>query len=200
MNQLINEWCDFCTGKKHFDKSHFSYLFHEQNIENDLTTILQYFPNSDELESKIKKVLKEKKSENIPSLSDDILFKLTKDFFNEQADLIDDLDIDIRSAILNNVMITNIEQINEHIEQDIPHYWLYDDFGDLIRNSKVDESDKTYALMESLYNIDNDYYLAWYMARPIIDLPYTLESYFILWKSAHKVLLLEDSILVSKIT
>ncbi|GAA0824242.1 hypothetical protein GCM10009111_34880 [Colwellia asteriadis] len=199
MNQLVDEWCDFCSGKKVFDKSHFSYLFHEENIESYLSIILQYFTNSMELELKIKKVLEEKKKNRVISeLSDDMLVTLTNDFFNEQANLINDLDNDIHSAIINDVVITNSSQIKSNADEDIPHYWLFEEFGDLIRSSKIDESDKTYALMESLYNIDNDYYLAWYMAKPIVNIQYTLESYFILWKNSHKVLLLEDSILVSK--
>jgi len=199
MNQLISEWCDFCVGKEVFDKSHFSFLFHEENIDSYLSTILQYFSNSTELEHQIKKVLKEKnKNNNVSDLPDDLLLTLTSDFFNEQAKLIDNLDQDIRSAILNKVVITDIDKIKQMMDQDIPHYWLFEDFGDLIRSSKIDENEKTYALMEALYNIDNDYYLAWYMAKSLINLQFTLESYFVLWKNSHKVLLLEDSILVSK--
>ena len=121
INKLVKEWCDFCTGKVNYDKSHFSYLFHEDNIDNYLTLILHFFPNSNELESKVKNILNIKKNNKIQAIDIDkeSLSELVYNFFNEQALLLDDLEENIRSSLHSTITLTIDEDIMKFDDQDI---------------------------------------------------------------------------------
>lgn len=85
------------------------------------------------------------------------------------------------------VLFVDQQRLESALEQNIPHYWLFDEVGDAIRASKISDSDQIYALFESLYGLAADYYLAWYIAQHLFAFDIDLESYYRFWRAGGEV-------------
>lgn len=62
---------------------------------------------------------------------------------------------------------------------------------------KTSDSDQTYALFEAFYGLAADYYLAWYVGRPLFEFDIDLESYFRFWRAGGRCALTESGFLVA---
>ncbi|ATD09366.1 hypothetical protein SIO17_19995 [Pseudoalteromonas piscicida] len=201
MNSLLKDWCDFCENKKNFDKSHFMTLFHEKEARNCLDKVFAYFTSFEKLIVNATLAIEQKYNPKAtsPPLEDEYILNLIRRFFLTQTKYVCDFDQPIIDTITRGEICFVSEDIfSQHENEDCPHYWLYDDFGDVVRASRVENDEKTIALFEALYNLDADYYLAWFIASPLIKLDLDLDSYFELWKYKVKFLLLEEKIICIK--
>lgn len=207
MNTLLNDWCAFCEAKEIFDKSHFLALFKAHSKQDELSRIFSYFPLSDTLIDRTQKVL------NAGSL-DFSLYLLPKHkgskaellgsasaWLKEQARVSRALGDEELSLIAYNaeIIYTTKEEIYSTAKTDIPNNWMLDLIGDEVRNSRILSTDSIYALFEALYGIAADYYLAWYIAQPLIKLDIDFSFYYEFWRLGGASLLTKDKLLVSHI-
>jgi hypothetical protein len=202
---LLSDWCTFCEGKAVFDKSHFLGLLKAHNSDNELRNICGYFPFADELAGRVASVISSGKNENSLYLlpkrraARDELVQLGGEWLREQGRICGILgDAEIRE-ICNNAQVLYVpeQDLKRSLQQDIPHYWLFDEVGDAIRASKVSHSDQSYAFFEALYGLAADYYLAWYIGRPLFTFEIALEPYFKFWQAGGRCALTEKAFLVS---
>ena len=116
-NELLNDWCDFCEGKKEFDKFHFSTLLMETLLEG-------YTPEFDAFISKTTKYFDISIYENIKyAFSDEKKSQgNVKDWvLNENKQMKKDIMKYLRimeHRILNNMM-SNFEKMHKGLMDDL---------------------------------------------------------------------------------
>lgn len=207
MSTLLNDWCAFCEAKENFDKSHFLALFKAHSKQDELTRIFSYFPLSDALVDRTQKVLKAGSldfslyllPENKGSKAE--LLDSASAWLKEQARVSRALGDEELSLIACNaeIIYTTKEEIYSTAQSDIPNNWMLDLIGDEVRSSRILSTDPMYALFEALYGIAADYYLAWYIAQPLIKLDIDFGLYYEFWRLGGTSLLTKDKLLVSNI-
>ncbi|MFC7422142.1 hypothetical protein ACFQNF_19985 [Iodobacter arcticus] len=205
MSSLLVDWCNFCEEKAYFDKAHFLSLFKDVSAVHNLDEIFNYFPNSDALVERAKNVLDAGSLDQRAYLfpmgkcsNADLLVFATR-WLKEQSrfcQCMGDTELAWISSKASAVYVSN-SVVNDAVQLDIPNNWIFDFIGDHVRNSKALDVNESYALFEALYGIAADYYLAWYIAAPLIDLDINLDLYFKLWKVGGVSVLLQDKLLVS---
>ncbi|GAB3263608.1 hypothetical protein [Chitinimonas naiadis] len=205
MQSLLLDWCAVCEGRAAFDKSHFLGLLKAHHSKEDLQRIFAYFPHSVELISRAENVVSAGTLEDslylLPKGGTDktVLVQKGAEWLKEQEKV---------CILLGNTEIEEIchggqvcfvskSDLQRALQQDVPHYWLFDEIGDAIRASKLLTDEKTHALFEALYGLAADYYLAWYIGQPLFAFEIDLEPYFRLWQAGGKCVLTEQALLVS---
>jgi hypothetical protein len=205
VRNLLSDWCDFCEGKAVFDKSHFLGLLKAHGSNEELRRIFGYFPFADELVGRAENVILSGEIDRSLYLlpkggaTKDELIKLGGEWLKEQEKIcfaLGDFEI-IKICERAQVVFVSKQDLERSLQQDIPHYWLFDEVGDAIRMSRVSDSGQVYALFEALYGLAGDYYLAWYIGRPLFAFVVDLEPYFRFWRAGGRCALTEKAFLVS---
>lgn len=205
MSSLLSDWCAFSEGDKSYDKSHFLGLLKDHNSKKELEIIFGDFPFADELISRVENVISSGVMEGsvylLPARTGepDELVRLGKAWLIEQEKACAVLgDLESRQ-ICRGAKISFVAQkdLDVLLQKDIPQHWLLDEIGDAIRASRIDDSDKVYALFEALYGLSADYYLAWYIGRPLFLFDINLDPYFDFWSAGGRCALTKESFLVS---
>ncbi|WP_454254160.1 hypothetical protein [Pseudomonas sp. Marseille-Q8238] len=205
MDSLLSDWRDFCEAKAVFDKSHFFGLLKSCSSSEDLRKIFKYFPFSEELVSRAGSVIFSGKMTDslylLPKFMADKneVIKLGGEWLREQERVSFALgDFEISEIFRNaQVIFVTRSELDFSLQQDIPHYWFFDEVGDAVRESKISDAKQVYALFESFYGLAADYYLAWYIGRPLFSFEIDLEPYFKFWCAGGKCALTEKGFLVS---
>lgn len=205
MSSLLTDWCSFCEGTANFDKSHFLGLLKVHGSDDDFRKIFQYFSGSDEMAERARSVISTGKAEPFVYLIPDCraekkeLLELAFEWLKEQervCRLLNDFELlDICKSA--NLVFVSGQELEVCLQQDIPHYWFFESVGDAIRQSKFSESDQVYALLEALYGLAGDYYLAWYIGQSLFRFEIDLQPYFSFWKAGGRCALTEKSLLVT---
>jgi hypothetical protein len=94
------------------------------------------------------------------------------------------------------IVLCSEGEIEKRRAEDNPNAWLFDaltvsGLGPLSGSSRID-----YALREALYGIAADYYLAWYIAQPLLQVDIDFSKYFDLWKQGGDGVLTEGAFLI----
>ncbi|KQW39378.1 MULTISPECIES: hypothetical protein [Pseudomonas] len=205
MNSLLSEWCAYCEGKAFFDKAHFLGLLKVHSSAEELKRIFSYFPFSEELVDRAGRVLAAGEMESslylLPKcrVEKSQLIRLGGEWLKEQeraCGVLGNLEI---FELCHNAQIffVDAQYMEGVLQQDIPHYWLFDEVGDAIRGSRVSEIEQVYALFEALYGLAADYYLAWYIGRSLFKFDIDLEPYFRFWRAGGRCALTESGFLVA---
>ncbi|SFW83245.1 hypothetical protein [Pseudomonas sp. NFACC04-2] len=205
MNSLLSDWCAFCEDRAVFDKSYFLGLLKTHSGSEEIRRIFSYFPSSEELVDRTERVLASGDMDSslylLPRLKvgNDELIQLGREWLKEQERVCGVLD---DSEILSiceeaRVLFVNGHDMDHWLQQDIPHYWIFDEVGDAIRGSRVSDAEQIYALFEALYGLAADYYLAWYIGRPLFKFDIDLESYFRFWRAGGRCALTESGFFVT---
>ncbi|OEC32587.1 hypothetical protein SAMN05216600_1349 [Pseudomonas cuatrocienegasensis] len=205
MKTLLSDWCAFCEDKVVFDKSHFLGLLKAHNSNEELRQIFGYFPFAEDLVDRAARVISSGRMEDyiylLPAFdgNESELIQLGGEWLEEQEKISGALG---ESDIFDICCSTQVLFVSEYdlecsLQEDIPHYWLFEAVGDAIRISRISDSKQIYALFEALYGLAADYYLAWYIGRPLFTFEINLEPYFRFWRSGGKCALTERSFLVS---
>lgn len=205
MKSLLSDWCAFCEGKAVFDKSHFLGLLKAHSSAEEIQYIFSYFPFSKDLASRAERVMASGDMENslylLPKcgVEKNELVQLGGEWLKEQERICGVLgDSEILEICRNaQVLFVDRQDLECSLQQDIPHYWLFDEVGDAIRESRVSEGEQIYALFEVLYGLAADYYLAWYIGQPLFAFDINLELYFRFWWAGGRCALTERGFLVS---
>ncbi|BAP42824.1 putative uncharacterized protein [Pseudomonas sp. StFLB209] len=205
MKNLLSDWSAFCEGVAMFDKSHFLGLLKAHHSNEELRKIFSYFPHAEELADRAANVISYATTEEslylLPkrTTTNDELIKLGDDWLKEQKNICKTLGNSEVLDICNEakVLFVTKQDLEHSLQQDIPHYWLFDEAGDAIRTSMISDSDEIYALFEALYGLAADYYLAWYIGRPLFTFEVDLGPYFRFWRTGGRCALTEEALLVS---
>lgn len=205
MRNLLADWCAFCEGVAVFDKSHFIGLLKEHSSKDELRTIFRYFPSSDVLAKRAAQVISSGTMAAsiylLPasSASRDEIVRLGCEWLNAQELICRETgDLEILEICRGaKVLFVPDDDLDSVLRQDIPHHWLFDEVGDALRANKISDSDQIYALLEALYGLAADYYLAWYIAAPLFRVDINLEPYFKFWSSGGRCALTREELLVS---
>ncbi|XMM84461.1 hypothetical protein WG628_20260 [Stenotrophomonas maltophilia] len=202
---LLEDWCSFCEGVAVFDKSHFLGLLKEHSSSDELNVIFSHFPFSDILASRAAQVIASGTVEGsfylLPAsfASRDELVRLGGEWLSAQALIcgeIDDVEISEICAGAS-VRFVSADDLDSALRQDIPQHWIFDEVGDALRASRMSDSDQMYALLEALYGLAADYYLAWYIAGPLFKIDVDLEPYFRFWSAGGRCALTRKELMVS---
>ncbi len=205
MNSLLSNWCAFCEDRAVFDKSHFLGLLKAHSGSEEIRRIFSYFPSSEELVDSVERVLASGDVETslylLPRLKvgSDELIRLGREWLKEQERVCGVLgDSEVLSICEDaRVLFVNGHDMDHWLQQDIPHYWVFDEIGDAIRGSRVSDTEQIYALFEALYGLAADYYLAWYVGRPLFKFEIDLEPYFRFWRAGGRCALTESGFFVT---
>lgn len=205
MKSLLSDWCAFCEGKAVFDKSHFLGLLKAHCSSEDVRRIFSYFPSSDELVDRAERVLAsgdmEKSLYLLPrvKVGEGELIRLGWEWLKEQERVCGVLGDSEALSICKDarVLFVSSHDVDQWLQQDIPHYWIFDEIGDAIRGSRVSDTEQVYALFEALYGLSADYYLAWYIGRPLFKFDIDLEHYFRFWRAGGRCALTESGFFVA---
>ena len=206
VDNLLSDWCAFCEGKAVFDKSHFLGLLKVHGSNEELRHIFGYFPFAEELAGRAASVISSGKIEGslylLPKCgaAKEELIQLGGDWLKEQEKICGVLGDSEIIKICHGAQVKFVarQDLDRALQEDIPHYWFFDEVGDAIRASRVSDSDQIYALFEALYGLAADYYIAWYVGRPLFEFEIDLEPYFRFWRAGGKCALTEKAFLVSK--
>ncbi|WP_434572530.1 hypothetical protein [Pseudomonas sp. Z3-8] len=205
VTSLLSDWCAFCEGRAVFDKSHFLGLFKAHDSSEEIRRIFRYFPFSEELADRVERVLASGDMERslylLPrfKVGKDELIHLGREWLKEQervCGVLGDTEI-LKICKTARVLFVNSHDMDSRLQQDIPHYWLFDEIGDAIRGSKVSDAEHIYALFEAFYGLAADYYLAWYVGRPLFRFDINLDYYFRFWRAGGRCALTENGLLVA---
>lgn len=205
MNTLLIEWCAYCEGAASFDKSHFLGLLKAHSSTDELRRIFSYFPYVDELIDRAKNVIRSGDlNEGLylaprNRVATEQLIVLGGAWLKEQERVCGLLKDQELSEICRNAQVRYVtpEELDFSLQLDIPHFWFFDEVGEVVRKSRVSDSEQIYGIFEALYGLAADYYLAWHIGRPLFGFDVNFEPYFKFWQAGGKCALTNDYFLVS---
>ena len=205
MSTLLSDWCAFCEGLAVFDKSHFLGLLKEHGSDSELRKIFSYFSSSADLHERAVKVISSGRLDGslylLPrfSASREEIVRLGGEWLKGQEEIcrrIGEVEIEEICRRAEVVFVAG-GHLDSVLRMDIPQYWLFDGIGDSVRGSRISESDQVYALLEALYGLAADYYLAWYIGSSLFKLDVDFGPYFEFWRMGGRCALTESQFLVS---
>lgn len=207
MASLLRDWCDFCEGVAEFDKSHFLALFKEHSSADELHKIFRYFPCADELQKRAETVFMSGTLEGSAYLlpladerrSVEDLISKANSWLKEQCLFCKNIGDDELYDISHNAVVeyTTRNVVDAALNSDSPTVWIFELIGDKARATRCMDGGKVYALFEALYGIAADYYLAWYIAAPLMSVDINFECYFEFWRQGGVGALCNNKLLVS---
>lgn len=198
MNEIINDWINFCEGREKFDKSHFYTLFWEGITQTDLEHIFKYFPHSIALINQTRDYLFGKKEEILESAIKDVLINLVikdlnqkKSVINENSDLVD---------LLERLEIEFTHDYNKVIQlkNSSPYIDFFDSLNDKLSDNWIIEDKKAFALYEAFYGLTKNYEMVWYLFNPLFKIEINCEFYYKLSTLGGVYSFSNDKVLVSK--
>jgi len=213
MDRLISDWVSYCSSVQRFDASHFISLFTLNLNEETLNTLVSCCGcDSKGVFDRVVSVKEHGTLESRPYLypleknkgTPDQLVTLARAELAELRKfclLIDDEEL---VNIIDNVKLEYCDDKNKldelRLRGDTPQYWIEEAVGDYIRNNMRNSNNWRGGLSEALYGLAADYYLAWYIEEPLINIAHlNFAPYFDFWKSGGEYFLTEDSFYVSSV-
>ena len=207
MEDLYQDWIDFCEGHKDFDKSHFFELFKIGLNDEKLRKVLQYIPNSDDIFSRLKEVLDAGDIENhsylLPArhhqLNQQKLIEVAKEWNKEYIKFCKSKEeMKLYQIVSNNeIVFSSYDEVwKERLDDNNPGAKLYCLLSDNVINSKLIHTKHSVVLFEATYAIAANYLLSWFICQPLIGIDLDFRKYFVFWKGGGFDALLEDKLLI----
>jgi len=189
MNELLNDWLDFCAGNAELDKSHFLSLFNIELDDEQLQSVFAAIPNGQEMYLRAKKVL-EYSSVRGPAYTHSetnnnvtLIESTARSWLSELHRFCGEMGESRLEQLLGQMTIAFSRRGDFEISAD-PNSLeglLLVFVGDEVDSSIEEAGPVVDALMEALYGIAADYYLCWYVMQSIIPLTINFDPYFELW-------------------
>lgn len=207
MNRLVKDWCDYCEGRSDFDKSHFSSIFTYDLNEKELSEVFKYFSCGNDLIERLKTVITAGSFEGSPYLqatnrcSESDLLELVKQDLKDKYIICVEQDDEELSDILATIEVEFIydKQIISKISgEDNPSEWIFEVIGDLVDEARGTDV-KILALEEACYGLAANYYLAWFIMSPLLNLSIDFSNYFKIWRNGGIFVITESKVLVSNV-
>ncbi|BDD01385.1 hypothetical protein PEPS_36650 (plasmid) [Persicobacter psychrovividus] len=196
-NELLNDWCDFCEGKKEFDSCHFSTLLMETLLEG-------YTPKFDVFIKEITKYFDSSVYENIKYVFSDEKVSQggVKDWvindLIEKRKIIEHVE---DSSQLKKVIdspqflfVKDRSELYEARETD-NNTILYEEVGDFVI-ANIDNDKRLFALKEVLYNIASDSDLVNAFLSGLIKSNADLSNYLDIYKNGCDYAVDDEKILI----
>ena len=196
-NELLNDWCDFCEGKKEFDEFHFSTLLMETLLEGYtskfdafITEITKYFDSS--IYKNIKYVFSDEKQSQ-GSVKDWVINDLTQkrkliehaDDFSKMKEIIDSPQF---------LFVKDRDKLYGARETD-NNTILYEEVSDYVINNIANDK-RLFALKEVLYNIASDSDLVNALFSGLIKSDIDLSNYLDIYKNGCDYAVDDEKILI----
>jgi|GEM_PF-4346342 len=201
MNQYLKEWCYFCEGKKDFDQSHFSQLFHECRTEAELKVIFSYFPASAALFDKAK-LVRYFYPDNFISKSEinfEPLLSVALADIQQKRKACVDFGEDELVDIIDNVtpvLVNKSELFEKARNEEWPHGEFLSVLAGYFLSKRNGDEKKYYSLFEAFYGFTTSFHIQWYLGSPLFDTDIDLDNYIKLWKYGCDYVLTEKELLV----
>ncbi len=196
-NELLNDWCDFCEGRKEFDSFHFSTLLMETLLEG-------YTPKFDEFITEITKYF------------DSSIYKNIKYVFSNQ----EQSEGEVKDWVINDLRekrkIINLAPDSMKLKEiiDYPQFLfvkdrdelykaretdnntiLYEEVGDFVIEN-IDNDKRLFALKEVLYSIASDNDLVNAILSGLIKSDVDLSNYLDIYKNGCDYAVDDEKILI----
>jgi len=194
---LLNDWCDYCEGKKKFDTCYFSTLLMETLLEG-------YTPEFDEFIKEITKYFDSSIYQNIKytfnnegKKEGDIKDWVIKDLREKRKIIIQMPDSSKLIDIIDNpeyLIIKERQQLYDAQESD-NNTILYEGVGDYVIEN-IEKDFRLYGLKEVLYNIASDYDLVNGILAGIIKGKVDLSNYLDIYKNGFNYAVSEEKIII----
>ena len=194
---LLNEWCDYCEGKKKFDSCYFSTLLMETLLEGYtpefdkfIIEITKYFDSS--IYKNIKYTFNNKEHKE-----GDIKDWVINDLREKRKIILQMADSSKLVAIIDNpeyLMTNDREQLYDALESD-NNTILYEGVGDYVREN-IEKDYRMYGLKEVLYNIASDYDLVYGILAGIVKGKVDLSNYLDIYKNGFDYAVSEEKIII----
>lgn len=198
MNDIVNDWINFCEGRERFDKSHFYTLFWEGITQTDLENIFKYFPQSMALINQITDYLFGKKEEiSDLTMKDTLIDLVIKDLNQKKPVIIENSDI---VCLLDHLEIEFTHDFNKvlQLKNSSPYIDFFDSLNDKLSDNWIIEDKKAFALYEAFYGLTKNYEMVWYLFNPLFKIEINCEFYYKLSTLGGVYSFSNDKILVSK--
>jgi hypothetical protein len=204
--QLLNDWNDFCEGRKELDHFHFYTLLHEGPSTEELTKIVSYFDQKDILLSNILALYaplhpplyfsdlppasnKLSQNEIVNLVKKDVEEKQNLCKLSGRHDLAEEL-----AAISNYNVVPKADL--RSCPDDILHYDVDEVMGDHFIDQRISHDKKHRGIFEAFYGLTNNKALVWFLASPLIKTNFNFNYYFQTWKGGGDYRILKDKIFV----
>ncbi len=203
MDEQLIDWIEFCEKRKTFDKSHFYTLFFEGKAENgrrseeELKTIFQYFPHTDELLLRMNNFTNGEDAQ-ITDYRNYIIENTSKDLDQKRIILKEEDEEELFELIQK--PIKYVEDINRVVDNRLNN-WPDAEIHSVVSDffiEKTPADDLTNALEEAFYGFTHNYELTRYLMYPLIDTDLNLDYYFNIWKVGGDYSVTENGVIVSK--
>lgn len=204
MSELIDDWKRYCQGTLEADKSHFLGLFKSEMTDVELQSALEFFPAAGELKERLNRVLSAGALERHlylqrPPVTDcQSLLTAARAWLQEQEHFCASIGQFELQTIAREakIVFSSDGEIERKRAEDNPNGWMFDHITDSVLMPLTGAPRIEYALREALYGIAADYYLAWYIAQPMLRVDIDFSKYFDFWKLGGDGVLTEDSFLI----
>lgn len=205
MTTLLDDWLAFRAGQIVLDHSHFLGLFKEHGSAAELQQIFAGFPHAAALQARAQQVLAAGSLDSslylLPARCNDEarLKAVALAWWQEQA----------RYCLATQgpwpeqadwqpaVEWASREVAFKALQGDAPNAWVFEHFADTVIDHARHCELPLYALLEALYGIAAENYLAWYIAAPLLALDVDFARYFELWRLGGMSVVLHDRLLVA---
>ncbi len=165
---LVDDWVEFCEGKRDFDKSDFLTLFHGSLTDEDLRAIYQFFPQADLLGERMKRFQAAKKARaerSIVPVSNSQIMNLAAADMRAKSSILAELGEEelARFAGENQPSLTTDQNAFDNVARsDWPNGEKHVVVGDYVDEQMLLPNKQGFALFEALYGAANSYDLQFF--------------------------------------
>lgn len=206
MSSLLEKWVSYCEGIEKYESADFVGLLKSHSTPEELVNILRYFPHSDAIQFRLSEVLNAGSFANrlylvpVQSTSDETLMIASENWLSERAKFCEITGNQRLSSIASSVTPRFIKNYDDlpHLQRDLPERWMFDHISDEFWDALPFSKGPVFGLLEAFYGIAADYYLAWYIATPLLDFKLDCSKYFELWRQGGTSILTDSELLVSR--
>ncbi len=194
MEAIIEDWVNFCTGKKSFEEGHFYSLFHGINSRQELEKIFQFFDQKLDLIERTKRYLELRSSQNMKRADENLLKKFLHEDLKEKETI-----LKINSSLREKYSQLQIIYVEDHkkIEELRFDDQTSQEFFDFIDFELVHEDERIDILYDSFYGLTADFDYRLFLFLPFIRIEYDMTSLIEFKKKGGVYAIQENNLLFS---
>lgn len=204
MNELLEDWHNYCQGKCELDKSHFLGLFKTEMTDAELASVFRYFSSAEEMDLRLRKVIEAGYLGAYVYLQRPTLLEradvaaAASAWIQEQGRfcIVSGEETSGRSAVAAKPVFVDKEAFEQARAHAQPEAEISDHIVQTVWWSVPDEPESIFALIEALYGLAADYNLAWYVVQPLLTIDLNFALYFEFWRRGGAGVLTEVGYLI----
>lgn len=206
MSSLLEKWFSYCSEGGNYESSDFVGLLRSHSTQEELANILRHFPNADAIQFRLNNVLSAGSFANrlylfpLRSGSDEALIMASENWLSERSRFCEITGNHRLSLIANSVESRFVKDSDDlpRLQRSLPERWVFDYISDEFWDALPFSKGPVFGLLEAFYGLAADYYLAWYIATPLLDFELDLSKYFELWRQGGISVLTDNELLISR--